>query len=87
MPAATQGRAREDGERYPVASTPPSATAPNESTQTSRRRTPPPRCETGSSRLPPQNVDRDVHDDPHYVYEVPIDPGHLHSEVVVRGRP
>ena len=34
-----------------------------------------------------QNVDRDVHDDPHYVYEVPIDPGHLHSEVVVRGGP
>src|ERR671938_2180199 len=31
-----------------------------------------------------QDVDRRVHDDPHYVYEVPIDPGNL--DAVVRRR-
>src|SRR6187549_3719523 len=33
-----------------------------------------------------EDVDADVDDDPHHVYEVPVDAGHLDAEVVLRRR-
>src|SRR5262245_15013286 len=36
---------------------------------------------------PSEDVDRRINDDPHHVYEVPVDAGHLDAEVVLRLRP
>src|SRR4051812_26258668 len=42
------------------------------------------RTKTPGDRPLLEDVDRQEHDDPHDVHEVPVDPGHLDAQVILR---